>query len=144
MQFQDLQNKDSYAQCMAVPGTSAATATNYGYILTARTVALEIIAVGAKWETAGTDLGAVTLNMMKVPDGTAISAGTTILASTFNLKSTANTWVYKEGKDLSTARFIRFLEPGESVAMLTSGTLTNVAGVHACVYYKPVNNGSYR
>ena len=144
MQFDELQNKDLYIQCITIPGTSAATSGNYGYVLTARTVALEIIAVGEKHEVAGSNAGAVTLDVLKVPSGTAISSGTTILASTFNLKSTANTWVYKEGKDLATTRFIRYLEPGESVALKTSGTLTDVTGVHVCVYYKPVNNGSYR
>lgn len=144
MQFDSIENKDTYVQCINIPGTSAATSANYGYVLTARTVALEIIGVGEKHETAGTDGGAVTLQVYKVPNATAISSGNTILGSAFNLKSAANTWVYKEGKDLSTARFIRFLEPGDSIALITSGTLTSVAGVHVCLYYKPVNNGSYR
>lgn len=144
IQFNDIKNKDSYIQCITIPGTSATTSGNYGYILTARGVALEIIGVLEKHEVAGSDLGAVTLDVLKVPNATAISAGTTILASTFNLKSTANTYIYKEGKDLSTASGIRYLQIGESVALKTTGTLTAVAGVHVCIYYKPVFNGSYR
>lgn len=144
IQFEDIQNKDSYIQCITIPGTSAATSTNYGYVLTARQVALEIIGVLEKHETAGSDGGAVTLDVVKVPNGTAISAGTTVLASTFNLKSTANTYVYKQGRDLSTASDIRYLQIGESVALKTSGTLTAVAGVHVCIYYRPAHNGTYR
>ncbi len=147
MQFDELQNKDSYSQCIAIPGTQAQTSGNYGYVLTARAVGLEIIAVGAKWETAATDLGTVTLAVVKVADGSAISTGTNLLASSFNLKTTADTWVYKAGKDLvssTTTRFGRYIEPGESVALKVSGALTSLAGVHVCVYFKPANNGSYR
>lgn len=144
MQFQEIENKDSYIQCITVPGTLAATSGNYGYVLTARTVALQVIGVGEKHETAGTDAGSVTLDVLKVPDGTAIASGTSILASTFNLKSTANTWVFKQGADLSTVKFIRYLEAGESLALKITGTLTSLTGVHMCIYYKPVNNGSYR
>ena len=144
IEFEDIQNKDSYVQCITIQGTSAATSTNYGYVLTSKSIAYEIIAVGEKHETAGTNAGAVTLDVVKVPDGTAISSGATILATTFNLKSTANTWVLKQGTNLSTARFIRIIQAGESIALKTTGTLTDVAGVHVCIFFKPVNNGSYR
>ncbi len=144
IQFDEIQNKDSYVQCITIPGTSATTSTNYGYILTAREIALEIIGVSEKHETAGSDGGSVTLDIIKVLDGSAISTGTTILVAPFNLKSTANTNVLKRGRDLSTASQIRYLQIGESVALKTTGILTAVAGVHICVYYRPVNNGTYR
>jgi len=144
IQFEDIQNKDSYIQCISIPGTSATTSTNYGYVLTAREIALEILGVSEKHETAGSDAGSVTLDVVKVLDGSAISTGTTILTSTFNLKSTANTNVLKRGVDLSRATNIRYLQIGESIALKTSGTLTAVAGVHVCVYFKPANNGTYR
>lgn len=143
MQFQELENKDSFITSITIPGTSATTSGNYGYVLTAR-LGVEVIGVAEKHETAGSDGGAVTLDVVKVPNGSAISAGTSILASTFNLKSTANTNVYKEGKNLTTTRFGRTLEPNESIGLRTSGTLTAVAGVHVCIYYRPVNQGSYR
>lgn len=144
LQFEDIQNKDSYIQCVTIPGTSAATSTNYSYVLTAREIALEIIGVSEKHETAGTDGGAVTLDVVKVPNGTAISGGTTILISTFNLKSTANTQVLKRGRALSTVADIRYLQIGESVALKTSGTLTAVAGVNVCIYFRPAHNGTYK
>lgn len=144
IQFDQIQNKDSYVQCITIPGTSAATSTNYGYVLTAREIALEIIGVSEKHETAGSSGGAVTLDVVKVLDGSAISTGTTILTTPFNLKSTTNTNVLKRGRDLSTASDIRYLQIGESVALKTAGTLTAVAGVHVCVYYRPAKNGTYR
>jgi len=144
IEFKDIRNKDSYIQCTNVAGTLAATAGNYGYILTARQKALEIIGVSEKHEVAGNNGGTVSLDIVKVADGSAISAGTSILASVFNLKSAANTNVYKEGKDLSIASNIRYLKIGESVALKTTGVLTNVAGVHVCIYFKPVFNGSYK
>lgn len=145
-QFQYLQNKDSYIECITIPGILAATSTSYSYVLTARTVALEIIAVGAKWETKGTDAGA-RLDVLKVPNGTAISGGTSILTTTFDIGSGSanNTWVYKEGAALKTTRGIRYLKYGESIALSTGATtITTVAGVHVCIYYRPANNGTYR
>jgi hypothetical protein len=146
IQFKDIQNKDSYIQCINIPGTSAATSTNYGYVLTARGIALEIIGVSEKHEVKGTDPdpATVTLDVLKVPDATAISSGASILVTPFNLKSAANTNVYKEGKLLKTTSDIRYLQIGESIALKTTGTLTAVTGVHVCIYYKPAFNGTYR
>jgi hypothetical protein len=144
IQFKDIKNKDSYIQTTTIFGTLAATSTNYGYVLTARGIALEILGVSEKHETAGTNGGAVTLDVVKVPDGSAISSGSSILVTQFNLKSTANTNVYKDGRALKTTQDIRYLQIGESIALKTTGTLTDVAGVHVCIYYRPVNNGSYR
>ena len=143
-EFYTLLNKDSFLQGINIAGTSAATSGNYGIILTARNIALEIVGVLERHEVKGTDVGAVTLDVVKVPTGTAISAGTTILASTFDLKGTINTAVIKNGKLLSNVPKSRYLKPSESLALKTSGALTDVAGVHITVYYKPINAGSYR
>lgn len=215
-QFSDIENKDSYIQCVTIPGTQAQTAANFSYVLTAGRVGLEITAVGEKHEVAGSDATAK-LDVFKVPNaqaisystgtitsiangatavvgsgttwvasmvgqsikiygngdgvwykiatvtdathlvlasnykGTTIAAATepyiigyTILASSYSLNSTANTWVLKQGTALSTVRFIRYLEPGESVGLKVTGTLTALQGVHVCIYYKVANNGSYR
>lgn len=146
-QFQNLENKDSYLQAITIPGTAAATSTNYGYVFTARTVGLEIIGVSERHETAGTNGGAVTLDVLKVPSGIAIGSGVSVLTAPFNLKSTADTTVYKQGIDLvlgSVTPDGRKLDPFDSIALKTSGTLTAVAGVCVTIYFKWANNGSYR
>lgn len=144
IQFNDIKNKDSYIQAITFVDSAGTTTLQGCYVLTARQIALEIIGVLEKHTVAGTDVGAVTLDVVKVLDGSAISTGITMLKTPFNLKSTANTSVYKEGVDLSTAAQIRYLQIGESVAFKVTGVLTALAGVHVCIYYKPVNNGSYR
>lgn len=146
LDFKKITNKDSYFQAVTIFGTQAQTAGNYGYIFTARTYGLEIIGISEKHEVAGTDVGAVTLDVRKVPNGVAIASGTTLLlaGATFNLKATANTTVYKEGKDLSLLNDSRIIKPFDSVGVVVSGTLTSLQGVCVTVYYRWANRGSYR
>ena len=140
MQFEETENKDGFYATWTVAGTSAATAGNYPIFFTAR-FPCEVLRVTERHETAGSDAGAVTLDVMKVPDATAIASGSSVLASTFNLKSTANTLVSKQGVNLSANRQ---LKENQSLALLTSGTLTALVGVHVTVYLKYLGRGSYR
>jgi len=139
--FRQLENKDGFYFSITIPGTSAQTAVNFGYIFTAR-FPIEILRVTEVHETAGTDAGAVTLDVLRVPSGTAIGSGTSILASTFNLKSTAATPVYKQGLNLSSTT--RRLKENESLALKTSGTLTALADVCVTIYYQNYGRGSYK
>jgi activator of 2-hydroxyglutaryl-CoA dehydratase len=138
--YQDLKNKDILSECIFIPGTSAATSANYGRFITLNRP-IQIISIQEIHETAGTDGGAVTLDVVVVNDGSAISTGTSLLSSTFNLKSTANTLVRKQKRDLSSARKI---EPNQTIALKTSGTLTAVAGVCVTVFYQFYAKGSYK
>lgn len=139
--YKDLENKDGFYFAIIIPGASAQTAANFGYIFTAR-FPIEILRVTEVHQTAGTDVGAVTLDVLRVPSGTAIGSGTSILASTFDLKSTAATPVYKQGLTLSSST--RRVKENESLALKTSGTLTALADVCVTVYCQNYGKGSYK
>lgn len=124
----------------SVYGTTAQTATNYGIILIARHP-IEIMRITETHAVAGSDVGAVTLDVKKAGSGVAIASGTTLLSSTFNLKSTANTPVIKEGMDLSSSRV---LIEGDRIGLVVSGTLTALSDVHITIYYKELNTGYIR
>jgi len=138
--FQELINKDGYYFTAKVQGTSATTSGNYGIFATVR-YPIQIIRIDERHEVAGSDGSAVTLDVVVVNNGSAVSTGASLLASTFNLKATADTLQIKDKRNLSNNRFV---EPNQSIALKTSGTLTAVAGVSVTVYYQPYARGSYK
>ena len=80
--------------------------------------------------TAGSDGSAVTLDLVKAASGTAFGSGTSMLASTFNLKSTAATPVSKtitNGGVVQT-RSSRLVQPGDTIYANFAGTLTAYVG----------------
>ncbi len=124
----------------SIYGTTAQTATNYGIMFIARHP-IEIIRITETHAVAGSDAGAVTLDVLKAGSGVAIASGITLLSSTFNLKSTANTPVTKEGVNLSNDRI---LIEGDRIGLVVSGTLTALSDVHITIYYKEINQGYIR
>lgn len=132
--------KDGFPLFRDFPSTTAQTATNYGQIFTAL-FPCEVMLVAEVHTVAGTSVGTVTLDIEKCTGTTAIGAGTSILATAFNLKSTAYTPVFKSGVTLSTARQ---LATGDRLALKTSGTLTSLEGVQVTLNIKPLGKGDYR
>lgn len=124
----------------SIYGATSQTATNYGIMFIARHP-IEIIRITETHAVAGSDAGAVTLDVLKAGSGVAIASGTTLLSSTFNLKSTANTPVIKEGMDLS---IDRVLIEGDRIGLVATGTLTALSDVHITIYYKEINQGYIR
>lgn len=118
-----------------IPGTDAATAGNYTapFFIADRTY--EIIEVKERHETAGSDAGAVTVMLKKVPSGTAPGSGTDTLSAGINLKATANT---NQSGTLHATLSNRRLEAGDALALVTTGTLTAVAGVTVAVTLKAI------
>src|SRR5207244_2390156 len=114
-------------------GTSAQTSGNYTRFFLPR-LPCEIAWVSEIHSVLGTDGGAVTLDVVKVPSGSAVSAGTSLLASTFNLKSTINTPVTKEGTALTSTSGGRSFVAGDAIGLLPTGTLTAVQNVHVTAY----------
>ena len=110
-----------------VQDTSAATAANYGVFFIAP-FSCEVIETWESHKTAGSDAGAVTLDIEKLTSAQALDDGVSMLTSTFNLKSTANTPVRVKS---TTTVLNQFIEPGHRLALKDSGTLTAVA--HVCV-----------
>jgi hypothetical protein len=121
-------------------GTAPQTAGNYGIIFIARHP-IEIMRISEVHTAAGTDAGAVTLDVKKASSGTAIASGTTLLASTFSLKSTADTPIVKEGVGLASDRI---LKENDRIGLVVSGTLTDLSDVCITIYYKELNQGYIR
>lgn len=138
--FQEIDGKDGVVIVATLNDTAAQTAANYGTIFTALKRGYEVLVVGEIHGTLGTDAGAVTLQLEKLTGTTAKGSGTNILVTAFNLKSTINTLVRKEGSDLTN----KTLAVGDRLAWKTSGTLTALKDVHITIYLKPLGKGDYR
>lgn len=117
-----------------IPDTMAATAANYTAPFFIADRPYEVLWCMERHETKGTGAGAVTVMLKKVPSGTAPASGTDILTTGINLKATNNT--NQEGT-ISQARtssvYNRRLSRGDSLSLVTTGTLTAVAGVTVSV-----------
>jgi hypothetical protein len=77
-------------------------------------------------EVAGTDGGAVTAVIKKAASGTAITSGTALHSSTFNLKGTAAT---NQTLTLSTTSSDLDIPAGTAIGIDFTGTLTSATGV---------------
>lgn len=87
--------------------------------------ACRIVGVTLRVDAAGTDAGAVTVQLRKVPSGTAIASGTAVLSSTLNLKGTANT---NQTGALSTTAGVLDVAAGQALALDFTGVLTSATG----------------
>ena len=105
--------------------TDAATAGNYGVFFTAPW-ACTLISVRETHQVAGTNGGAVTVDIEKLGSGVALDSGSVMLATAFNLKSTANTPV--EGTLTATLANRNLIE-NSRLALKDTGTLTDVSNV---------------
>lgn len=149
LKWEDIVSKDGMYITSVIPSTSAATATNYGVFFTARW-STEVQAIIETHDVAGSDLGAVTLQVERLKPGVAPGAGEVLLTTAFDLKSTANTPVTKSKFDFSRTRSTvdgllpRQLEPGDRLALRTSGTLTAVDQVSVTLYITHIGKGDYR
>jgi hypothetical protein len=90
----------------------------------------EVVSVREGHSTAGSDGAAVSLDVKKCTGTTAPASGTTVLASTFDLKSTINTVVTKNATSgLTTTLANRKLDTGDRLALDYTGTLTALVGI---------------
>lgn len=90
--------------------------------------------------TAGTDAGAVTLDVVKATGTTAVASGTTVLGSTFDLKGAINTVVAKDRANAGvvTTAAAR-LDAGDRLGINITGTTTASAGVCVTAVLTPIN-----
>jgi len=98
----------------------------------------DVISVSESHGTAGNDAGAVTLDVVKATGTTAVASGSTVLGSTFNMKSTANTPVHKTRKNggvLSTP--VATLAQGDRLGFNITGTTTAYADGVVTVVLRP-------
>jgi len=123
--FANLVNRSEFLH-IVLAGTSAATSGNYGVFFTAP-YACAFIGATEVHSTAGTDLGAVTLQIEKLIGTTASGSGINLLATGFDLKGTANTvqtgvLAFKVANTFTLAK-------GDRLGLSLSGTPTAVAQV---------------
>lgn len=88
-------------------------------------------AITGRVTAAGTDVGAVTAIVRKVPSGTAIGSGTALHSGTYNLKGTADT---NQSLTLSTTSSDLDLAAGDALAVDFTGVLTAATGVFSVAY----------
>ena len=142
-EVKNIQNKDPFCVSETIQDTAAATAANYGVFFTA-SFPCEVMAIAESHKTAGTNAGAVTVNVEKLTSGQALDAGITLLATAFDLKGTINVPVFAPS---STYAFVistaRQLDRGHRLALKDAGTLTAVAHVNVSVFLKPLGKGHY-
>lgn len=109
-----------------LPGTSAATAGNYGRFWTApaKCVIDSVEAVFSANSSSGT------LQVAKVPSGTAQDSGTNLLSSTISLSASADT---RQQGTLSTTAATIELAAGDSLQLVDGGTLTSLTDLAVSV-----------
>lgn len=116
-------------------GAEAATAANYGIFYTA-TRKVKVIGVKEVHRTAGSDAGAVTLNVERLQGTEAKDAGDDLLSAGLNLKGTAET---VQSGSLITTEATKVLEVGDRLGLVTTGVLTAVAHVSVTVLVEAVD-----
>lgn len=123
--FTDLKNRFEFLN-EVLPGSSAATAGNYGAIFIAP---YPCIFMGATevHGALGTDGGAVTLQIEKLIGTSATGSGINLLASGFNLKGTINTVQTAILGFLPNLTFN--LKKGDRLGLSLTGTPTSVSQV---------------
>lgn len=115
-------------------GAAAATAANYGPFFIAP-IACEVVSVREAHTAAGTDTGAVTLDVEKLTGTQAPDAGVSVLGATINLKGAANT---VQVPTLTGTAANKQLAIGDRLCLKDAGTLTAVAGVAVTVELKVI------
>jgi len=149
IKWEDIVSKDGFYITYVVPGSSLLSSTYFGMFFTAYWPC-EVVGVSETHAVAGTDGGAVTLQLERLKPGVAAGAGEDILITAFDLKSTANTPVEQSGFDfVRTPSTVdgwqpRQLDAGDRIALKTSGTLTGLNYVLVTVYLQHLGRGDYR
>lgn len=122
--FKDIYQKKIYID-WSIPGTSAATATNYGVFWIAP-VACYVSNFYEVHQTAGSDGGTVTVTLEKLTGTTAPDSGSVVLGTALSLKATANT---VQTGTLTTTLSSKTLAKGDRLCLKDAGVLTAVANV---------------
>jgi hypothetical protein len=116
-------------------GTAPATSGNHGTVFFVANGAYELVSCKERHATAGSDGGAVTTMLKKVPSGTAAASGTDMLSAGINLKATANT---NQAGSLHATQANYQLADGDGLACVLTGTPTALAGMVVEVVLKRI------
>lgn len=128
VEFDDLAHRKLYIS-HTIYGADAATAANYGvfYILP---MACVVTGFQEVHQTAGTNGGAVTIDLEKLTGAEALDAGAVVLGAALDLKGTAD--IIQTGT-MTLTLADRTLAQGDRLALKDAGTLTAVANVTVLV-----------
>ena len=128
IEFDNLIHKKLYiSHCLV--GSMAATAANYGvfYIVPKACV---ITGFQEVHQVAGTDAGAVTLNLEKLTGTEAPGSGSEVLSTDLSLKSTINS---VQSGVLTMTLADKTLKIGDRLCLKDTGTLTDVSNITVMV-----------
>lgn len=118
-----------------IPGTQAQTAANFTTPFFVADRNYEVIEFAERHQVAGSDGSPVTIMLNKVPSGTAPASGTNVLTATLSLKTTADTIQYGT---ITTTLPNFTLARGDSLSVVSAGTLTALQGVTVSVLLKAI------
>jgi len=137
-----LENKDGFYVTQVITGTQAQVNTNYGVFFIAKNPC-EILKVSLVY--AVTNGGEFTLDVEKLTGTTAPGSGTTVLASQFDLNSTANTVYERKGTTLTSVSKGRTLKENDRLALkpTATGGYVNISEVCVSIYLRPLGKGHY-
>lgn len=121
-------------------GTSAATSGNYDVFVPAFSTGVEILEVSVRFSAASSS---GTLQINRVPDGTAAASGSAILATTISTAGATNTTVTRTAFNAELTNE-RVINRGDGLAIVSSGTLTGLQNLSIAIYYRPLGRGDYR
>lgn len=109
---------------VAVSGVYNASSVDFSFFVADRSY--RVVGIRGVPDVAGTDGGAVTAVVRKVPSGTALTSGTALHSSTYNLKGTAAT---TQTLTVSTTASDLAVAAGDRIAIDFTGVLTSATGV---------------
>jgi len=128
VEYKNINYKKLYIE-HTIQGLNSATATNYGVFWIAP-CACVITAFYEVHQVAGSDAGAVVLNLEKLISTVAVGSGDEILSTDLSLKTTAD--IVQNGVITLTSAY-RSLKKGDRLALKDTGTLTDVSNVTVLV-----------
>lgn len=128
--FVDIYQRKHYIH-WTIPGVQAAILTNYGTFFINEMGACFVSGFWEIHQTAGNDVGAVTLDLEKLTGTTAPDSGSVMLTAALSLKATANT--LQTGTLTTASLGNRNLALGDRLCLKDAGTLTTLSNVSVLV-----------
>lgn len=98
---------------------------------------MKVRSVVARWGTAATNAGAVTLDITKDTGTTAPGAGTSVLLAALSVKTAANTAMYPA---LAASAATLTMGALDRLALKMTGTLTALAQLSVTVFFEPISD----
>lgn len=102
------------------------TAASVDLVVFVANRSVRVNTIFARITAAGTDAGAATAVLRKVPSGTAMAAGTVLHSGSVNLKGTADT---NQQLTISTTASDMVLAAGDALVVDFTGVLTSATGI---------------